>query len=99
MPKPKPAPKEVLAEIKRLKEMQPNVRAMSMFGDDNRAAIDAQIAVLEGNLGEDAVYDAYSNPDNDDDRHLLDNALEARRWLDGDSEDGLPSEGWKELVE
>lgn len=38
---------DIQAEIDGLREIKPLVRQYSMFGDDNWAAIEAQIAVLE----------------------------------------------------
>lgn len=43
----KPTPEQIELEIARLKAVHPQVPTHSFFGDDNRAAIDAQIRVLE----------------------------------------------------
>ena len=55
--------------------------------------------VLEHLLREAAIYDAYDPGDDEDQGHVLDAALDARRWLDGESLDGAPtlSASWKEL--
>lgn len=95
-----PTKKEITAEVKALKKMKPNIRERTAFGEDNQAAIDAQINVLENDMGDDAIYDQYGGDDEEEtdaNRHELDNALEARRWLDGDK--GKPSDNWKSLVQ
>jgi len=90
----RPTREQIQAEIEQLTAMRPKVRHYTAFGDDNRAAISAQIAVLEKLLGDDAIYDRY-----EDDDSILMQALEARQWLDGDSEYATLSEGWQELVQ
>jgi hypothetical protein len=107
----KPTDKQIEAEIKKLTEMKPNVLRKSMFGDDHHAAIDAQIDVLRSHMTEDEVYDNYPSVDEVDEAeergeelydsypdNVRDGALDAARWLAGESEDGTPSSGWKELV-
>lgn len=68
----KPTNKEIAAEAKKLDEMKPKVRRFSMFGDDNWAAIEAQIRVLEEDLDEDEIYEAYGNEDEEDQEETLD---------------------------
>ena len=46
--------------------------------------------VLEDRMTDDDILDHFVD-------NALDEAMNARRWLDGDSEDGPPSAGWKEL--
>lgn len=90
----KPTPEEIQSEIAKLKEMKPRVLRTSMFGDDHHANIDGQIDVLEKGLTEDEVYSEFEDsPDN-----VRDGAREAAMWLEGESEDGAPSENWKSLV-
>lgn len=94
----RPTDEQIRQEVEMLKEIKPKVRRHTLFGDDNHAAIDAQIAVLDGGLDEDAIYDEYGEND-----RLLDCALDARRWLDGewdadDHEADSPAEDWKELI-
>lgn len=99
MPFPIPSNDEIAAEIATLTEMQPKVRWHSAFGDDNRAAIEAQINVLQNRMTDDDIYDEYEDPEDPDNRHALDNALEAWAWLNGESEEGLPpSADWQSLV-
>lgn len=81
----KPNPEEIKAEIEKLRDLKPRIRQYSAFGDDNHAAIGAEILVLEGRLFEDC-------------EHNLDAALAARSWLDG-YEETPPSEGWESLVQ
>ena len=109
MPKRKQKPNpptraDVTKEIKLLRGMEDRVRRRSSFGDDNRAAIRAQIRVLSEVLSEDRIYSEYQplnyegEPDDEGNRHELDNALDALRWLNGDSSE-RPSDGWKELCD
>ncbi len=89
----KPTREQVQEEIKKLQEMKPKVQRTTLFGDNNHAAIDADIDVLKHDLSTDDIYDAY------EDMHVADSALYARAWLDGD-EDEPPSgpECWGGLV-
>lgn len=89
----KPNDSAIRDEIAKLKEITPRVRHYSLFGDDNRAAIDAQRYVLEKNASEGVIYHVYGETDN-----LRDAALAARAWLDG-NEEQPPSEDWLPLVE
>lgn len=102
----KPTPKQVEAEIAALQELKAKVPQRTCFGDSNRDGIEAQIEVLTQNLKEDAIWDRSHTEDEDDARReddslwkesVRDHALDARRWLVGESEDGSPSEGWKPL--
>ena len=89
-----PTPEEVQAEIKKLKEMKPKVRHHTGFGDDNWAAIEVQIRVLEQLLDADDIYDRW-----DMDDHLLESAMYARDWLDDRDCASLSGpDGWGSLV-
>lgn len=79
---------EIEAEITRLRELKPNVPHYTYFGDDNHAAIDAEIAVLEGK----------ANPFDYDDEHVSMSAQDAEAWRDGYSDAEAPSAGWAVLV-
>lgn len=104
LPEPrKPTPEEVLAEIATLKDYRERVLHYSAFGDDHRASIAAQIAVLHENLDDDDIYLRYGvSPEEEDEGveqpSIIGQALDARQWLDGESEDGPPSGGWKSLL-
>uniref|UniRef100_A0A6M3KE97 Uncharacterized protein n=1 Tax=viral metagenome TaxID=1070528 RepID=A0A6M3KE97_9ZZZZ len=76
--------KQITKEIKALKTVRPNVRPRNMFGDDNLAALNAQIKVLEENLNRDRIHDAYDHVDSSE--HILESALDARQWIN-DEED------------
>jgi len=89
----KPTPKMIATEIQALKELLPNVRRYTAFGDDNRAAIRAEVAVLEENLDEDTIYGRFP-PSGE-----LDAAFGARQWLDSEKGSERPSIGWKPLVQ
>jgi hypothetical protein len=92
----KPSQDEINKTIEQLREIKPKVRHKSLFGDDNRAAIGAQIEVLENNLSEDGIFDRWPSPD--DDISIREAALTAREWLDGkEIEEGLV-EAWQTLV-
>jgi hypothetical protein len=86
-----PGDEAIEAEIKWLCDNKPLIRQRNGFGEDLHAAIDAQIRVLEERMDNDAVFDEW-----DEGSSLLDSALDALRWLEGDG--GKPSEGWKELL-
>lgn len=92
-----PTDKEIKKEIAQLKELKPDVRRFNVFNDDNHAKIDAQIRVLEEDLSEDDIYDEWPAEDGQDEV-LRNSSLDARKWLDGESEDGAPSEGWAILA-
>lgn len=93
----KPTAEQVQAEIAALKEIKPKVRHYSFFGDDNHAAIDAQVRVLEEDLPENAIFDRWEN-----DEHILSAARDAFDWLRGDYEleEGQASfaDAWQDLV-
>ncbi len=80
----RPTPERVQQEIATLQEIKPRVRRRNFFGDDNHAAIDAQIAVLKNGLDEDAIDAQWS-----DNEHTLDSALEALAWRNGEDVDSL----------
>ena len=88
---------QINAEVEALVAVKPKVRELTAFGDDNHAAIDAQLAVLRERMDHDDVYDAYGDEDSDDfDQHTLDAALSAHDWMVGTlaAGEGSPSEGW-----
>ena len=72
---------EVQKEIEALKAIRPKVRPHSMFGDDNLVALDAQVVVLEDDLDNDDIYKEFSQIE-----HTLSSALDARTWLDSESD-------------
>ena len=67
------------AEIAALKAITPRVRRRTLFGDDNHAAIDAQIEVLASEDPEDAADDFDLN-----DEHVFMAARDAVDWLNED---------------
>lgn len=85
---------EIQIEIGKLTELKPKIRHFSFFGDNNRNAVQAQIAVLTDDMDETEIYDM----EGDWTQHEIDCALEARRWAD-EEEDELPSSGWEDLVQ
>lgn len=83
-------------QIKWLTENKPKIRKMSAFGDDNHAAISAQIFVLKGDVPECDIFNRY---DGAADLNDLDSALEARAWMDGLAEQDTLSEDWECLIQ
>lgn len=91
-------PEQINNEINALRTLKPTVPQFTAFGDDNHAAIDAQLDVLEGQLSEDDVYDIYGQPEDEDgedflEQNVLDAALDAVRWVSG-QDNSAPSSGW-----
>ena len=86
-------PEAIAAEIAALQAMKPNVRRYTLFHDDNHAAIDAQIQLLQESDPEAAFAD-YAI---EDDEHVYFSANEAMDWLRGDN-DEAPSVSWADLV-
>ena len=91
----KPTPEEIKKELAVLKELKPNIRQFTAFGEDNRAAMEAQIVVLEKNLTEDQIDKRFTA---DADYSISSEAHAARDWLDGcyDGEEAL-SKDWEVL--
>lgn len=85
---------EIDAEIKALEAAKLTVRKRNGFGDDNHAAIDAQIRVLRERMTNDDIYDAFEDADDPENRHELDAAIEAHEWMTGASDEPSPAQGW-----
>jgi len=88
---------QINAEIAALVALKPKVRERTAFGDDNHAAIDAQLAVLRERMSSDEVYDAYGDEDSDEfDQHTFDAALSAHDWMSGTlaSDEDAPAASW-----
>ena len=98
----KPTPEQIAAEIARLKAVHARVPTHSYFGDDNRAAIDAQIRVLQEGMSVDDVHDAFGEltAEGDFSHNTLDCALTAHDWLHGEltDEELSPAAGWEEIA-
>jgi hypothetical protein len=94
----KPPEEQIEAEIAALRELIGRVRRHTACGDDNRAAIDAQINVLERRLSPNEIHD------DDLSEYELFCALDAALWLAGElqeDEEGSaesPVEGWRGLA-
>lgn len=99
----KPTEARIKQEIQKLLTIQPHVVQRSAFGDDHHAAIDAQIAVLEQRMTDDDVYENYpfDNPDaeNEAPENVHSAALEAAKWLAGESDEKDLVSSWKELTQ
>lgn len=92
---------EIQSEIDQLASIKDKVRVRSMFGDDNRQAIAAQIKVLqqrmtrdqiEAEFGDDGLEEGYSES-----IHMA--AVDAFEWYQGLSDEVAPSESWAPLVQ
>lgn len=92
---------QINTEITTLREMKPNVREYTAFGDSNHDAIEAQVDVLREHMSTDDVYDRFGEDAFEDEDEFcqsdLDAALSAQQWLCGESEEA-PSAGWSSLV-
>ena len=82
---------EVADQIKRLKAVKKRLGRYSGFGDDNHAAIDAQVEFFEKNLDRDAVYDQGWS------QHQESSVQDACNWVEGE-EEVSPAEGWEEIA-
>jgi hypothetical protein len=92
---------QIAVELKALRSLKGKVRRSNAFGDDNRAAIDAQCSVLDDRMNMDQVYEAWGDESADEfDQYVLDAAINACDWMSGDlaTDEGKPSEGWVDLV-
>lgn len=76
---------EVARQITALKEVRPKVRPHSVFGTSNLAQLDAQVDVLENLLDNDDIHDQYDRSGTEEE--TLSAALEARQWIEGESEE------------
>jgi len=83
--------KQIKALVKKLKALRPKIRPYSMFGGDNIAQLDAMVDVLENELDNDEIFDKYDRDEFAEE--TLEAALEAKQWMDGDSDEDL-ADGW-----
>lgn len=88
---------QINREIAELVALKPKVRKCNAFGDDNHAAIDAQLCVLRERMSTDQVFDAYGDEDADGFvQHTFDAALSACDWMTGmlASDEEGPAASW-----
>lgn len=88
-------------ELAMLRSLKGKVRRTNAFGDDHRAAIDAQCAVLAERMSMDQIHDSYGDEDADGfAQNVLDDAISACDWMTGELavDEGKPSDEWAELV-
>ena len=95
MSKIKRTEEEIAAEITWLKENKPRIPRITLFGDNNWEAIDAQVRVLEEKMCEDCAADEFEFESG----HTISYALQAAWWLGGEDEQ-IPSAkyNWGGLV-
>jgi hypothetical protein len=89
----KPTDAEVQAEIERLEAIKSRLRSHNECGDDNVAAIDAQLEVLKEGFDEITVFSRYGS---DEEHHTLDKAHEAQQWMEYGGP--LPSRYWRSEI-
>lgn len=84
----KPNAQDIEAEIQRLQSLRLTLQSKdeNRLGDDDKAALNSVISVLELRLSEDGVRNRFRH-----NRHLLDWGLRAARWLIDFAEDNRPS--------
>jgi len=92
---------EIAAEITALEAVKPLVPAMSTFGDDNIAAIDASIDVLKTrNLDTDRFLETNCDDEGEFDEpgHVSQAAYEVVQWLTGERDTKASTE-WRAIAE
>lgn len=91
---------EIQAEIDKLLSLKDKVRARSMFGDDNRQAIAAQIKVLQQRMTRDQVEAEFGDDgiEEDHSESIYTAAVDAFDWYQGLSDELPPSESWAPLA-
>lgn len=97
----KPTKEEVEQQIGLLRSIRNLIQPFSLFGNDNKAALDAVVEVLVDGLDEESVYanwpEEYDESESQN-SYIRDSALEACRWLNGDEAAMTPYENFKGLV-
>ena|ERR1035437_8595417 len=95
----KPTEEQIAAEILWLETHKSRIPRETAFGDDNHAAIDAQIAALRERMTEDEILDGGAAGGKDWDNREMENARDAALWMEGE-EDRQPSgpDNWGSLV-
>ncbi len=88
----KPTQEQVKTEIETLEDMKPKVKRFTAFGDDNHAAIDAQIDVLKNGLNAGDITGQYEG-------EIFLHANEACTWLKGEYNCDTLSEEWEGFVQ
>jgi hypothetical protein len=93
---------QIETEIDALKEIKPRVVRRSFFGDNNHAAIDAQIEALSELWEEDDIHENFESGYHEmlATEHARDSALDAANWLHADETEEVeaPSDSWKGIV-
>ena len=93
MPKqPRRSKREIAEEVQALDNLREDVPPQTVLGDDNQAAIDAQLKVLTECMNEEEVVEAFEEQA----EYVLSNALDAATWAWGDG--SLCSDDWAALA-
>ena len=92
---------EIDQQIKSLEELKSKVVPRTAFGDDNVAAVEAQIKALREDFDEDDCYEEWPDVEDDEDgsltevnRRLRDQAREAVAWRNGESDQADLCDDW-----
>jgi hypothetical protein len=88
---------QIEEEVERLKSMKTRVIHYTITGEDNHAAMEAQIEVLQKRMTQEDVDLAFGDPFDDEESNIYANAQQAYNWMVEDDE-SLPSFKWAELV-
>ncbi len=75
---------EIKKALDELREIRPNVRPTTGFGESNLDALDAQIKVLEEAMDEDEIWREW--PEEIEDERVRLCALDAWRWVKGEGD-------------
>ena len=91
-------PKQIEAEIAKLKQLRPLIPSRTFFGDSNLEKINAEIEVLEEDMEENEIYDKFEDRENPDSScDLVSAAHYAWQWLRGEEKESMSSQ-WKPLA-
>ena len=92
---PKKTAAEIVAEIKRLQAQRKLIPVLTLLGDDNLEALDAQVKVLIERMSEKSIWNYWH--DEVIDQRVRYNAMLAYWWMTG-FENESPADGWIEVI-
>jgi hypothetical protein len=94
----KPTDEKIDSEITKLKDLATKVVAVGLFGNNNRAAIEAQVHILEKRLSHSKMWDFYGEDSPDYSETVFEAAMDAISFLRGEFSEETLSEGWEPLA-